>query len=244
MIKRVSRWKRLGKGRECMVYVEIGLKIFVGLAALLAVTRLLGKKEMSQLTPFDFIYALVLGGILEEGIYDPKITLGQILFGVVVWGVLIYLIEWFTFKFDAVRILLKGEPSLLIKDGQFNMKSMKRNKMEMEQLRTMLRQQGIFSLREVKDVYFEPGGQISILTYSQYEAITRQDMKIEKQDEPLTFLLVDNGKVNKNTLKNIDKSEEWLRHALSEEGFPQTNNIVYAEWSGLQGFYIKTKGDS
>lgn len=88
-----------------MVFVEIGLKIIVGLAALLAVTRLLGKKEMSQLTPFDFIYALVLGGILEEGIYDPKITIWQILFGVVVWGLLIYLIELFTLKFDVVRIL-------------------------------------------------------------------------------------------------------------------------------------------
>ncbi|WP_075619521.1 DUF421 domain-containing protein [Paenisporosarcina indica] len=223
-----------------MVFVEIGLKIIVGLAALLAVTRLLGKKEMSQLTPFDFIYALVLGGILEEGIYDPKITIWQILFGVVVWGILIYLIELFTLKFDVVRILLKGEPALLVRDGQFNMKEMKRNKLEMEQFRTMLRQRGFFTLREVKDVYLEPGGQISVLAYSQYEAVTREDVPVEKEDEPLTFLLVDNGKINKHVLKNIDKTEDWLTESLREEGYPQLHDIVYAEWSGIRGFFIKT----
>lgn len=51
-----------------MTYVDIGLKLLFGLIALLVVIRLLRKKEMSQLTPFDFIYSIVLGGILEESI--------------------------------------------------------------------------------------------------------------------------------------------------------------------------------
>ena len=57
-----------------MTYVDIGMKLFFGLIALLVVTRLLGKKEMSQLTPFDFIYSLVLSGILVERIYDDKVS--------------------------------------------------------------------------------------------------------------------------------------------------------------------------
>ena len=57
-----------------MTYIEIASKLFFGLLALLVVTRLLGKKEMSQLTPFDFIYSIVLGGILEESIYDNKVS--------------------------------------------------------------------------------------------------------------------------------------------------------------------------
>ncbi|UJF26486.1 hypothetical protein [Planococcus sp. 107-1] len=69
-----------------MAYVDIGSKLFFGLIALLVVTRLLGKKEMSQLTPFDFIYSIVLGGILEESIYDDKVSGLHVWFAVAVWG--------------------------------------------------------------------------------------------------------------------------------------------------------------
>lgn len=80
-----------------MIYLEIATKLVIGLAGLLAVARLLGKKEMSQVTPFDFIYALVLGGILEEGIYDKKVSIWQILYAICLWG----------FPFISLRFALK-----------------------------------------------------------------------------------------------------------------------------------------
>src|SRR5690606_26055984 len=138
--------------------IDIGLKLFFGLIALLVVTRLLGKKELSQLTPFDFIYSIVLGGILEESIYDDKVSALQVWFAVAVWGRMLFVIEKLSLKYDKIRILLKGEASILIRDGEFNVKELERNHLEMEQLRTMLRQQGIFSLKEVRDLYLEPGG--------------------------------------------------------------------------------------
>lgn len=61
-----------------MTYVDIGTKLLFGLAALLIVTTLLGKKEMSQLPSFDFIYSIILGGILEESIYDDKVSWMQV----------------------------------------------------------------------------------------------------------------------------------------------------------------------
>lgn len=51
---------------------------------------------------------------------------------------------------------------------------------------------------------------------------------------------MDNGKINKHVLKSIDKTEDWLTESLREEGYPQLHDIVYAEWSGIRGFFIKT----
>ncbi|MFJ7669216.1 DUF421 domain-containing protein [Lysinibacillus sp. NPDC097195] len=223
-----------------MTYMNIGLKLFFGFIALLIVTRLLGKKEISQLTPFDFIYSIVLGGILEESIYDDNITPLHVWFAVSVWGVMLFIIEISSQRFDKFRALLKGETSILIKDGQFNLKELEANHLEMEQLRIMLRQQGVFSLREVCDLYLEPGGTVSLKKYAQFDTVTPAMLNLKPDDESINFLFVDDGEINEEILKYTGKSKEWLYDALQKEGYTSTHDILYAEWSETEGFYIKT----
>lgn len=227
-----------------MTYIDIGLKLFFGLIALLVVTRLLGKKELSQLTPFDFIYSIVLGGILEESIYDDKVSALQVWFAVAVWGSMLFVIEKLSLKYDKIRILLKGEASILIRDGEFNVKELERNHLEMEQLRTMLRQQGIFSLKEVRDLYLEPGGTVSLRKYPQFDNVTPSMLNIEAEDESLTFLFVDEAEINENILQYCGKSKEWLYDQLQKEGYPDFQDILYAEWSQSNGFFVKTYSES
>lgn len=145
-----------------MTYMNIGLKLFFGFVALLMVTRLFGKKEISQLTPFDFVYFIVLGGILEESIYDNNMSALHVWCAVAVWGMLLFIIENLSKRSNKFRVLLKGEISILIRNGEFNLKELEANHLEMEQLQIMLRQQGVFSLRAVCDLYLEPGGKVSL----------------------------------------------------------------------------------
>ena len=227
-----------------MTYIDIGLKLFFGLIALLIVTRLLGKKELSQLTPFDFIYSLVLGGILEESIYDEKVSLLHVWFAVAVWGGMLFIIEKLSKRYDKVKILLKGETSILIKNGEFNVKELEANHLEMEQLRIMLRQHGVFSLREVCDLYLEPGGTVSLKKYAKFDTVTPAMLNLEPADEALTFLFVDEGEINDEILGYTGKSKEWLYDELLKEGYPIVKNILYAEWSETDGFFVKTYADN
>lgn len=223
-----------------MIYMDTVIKLVLGLGALLAVTRLLGKKEMGQFTPFDFIYALILGALLEESLYDEKISIWQMLFGVAVWAMLIYIVEVLVQKNDSIRKMLKGNSVRLMKDGELDFKKMKKNHIEMEQLRTMLRQQGVFSLQEIRDLYLETSGSISIKKFSYAEPPTARMLKMEVEDEDPTILLVDEGRVEEDMLEFIGKSKEWLHEQLDKEGFPDTDDILYAEWSEANGFFVKT----
>lgn len=223
-----------------MDYVNIGGKLFFGLIALLVVTRLLGKKELAQLTPFDFVYSVVLGGILEESIYDDKVSWPQIWFAVAVWGGLLYIIEKLSQHYDKVRVFLKGDASILIRNGEFNVKELNKNQLEMEQLRTMLRQQGVFSLSEVKDLYLEPGGTISLKKYAKQDIVTPEMLDLNPQDQGLNFLFVDEGEINTGILEYVGKSKEWLYDELQKLGHPSVKDILYAEWSETNGFFIKT----
>ena len=223
-----------------MTYVDIGIKLIFGLVALLVVTRLLGKKEMSQLTPFDFIYSIVLGGILEESIYDDKVSGLHVWFAAAVWGIMLYGIEKASKKYDKIRIWLKGEPSILIQNGEFMVDELNKNHLEMEQLRTMLREHGVFSLREVRDLYLEPGGSISMRKYAEKGSLTPEMIGISPKDDSLTFLFIDEGEINESILEYAGKTKEWLCHELEKERIGDIKEILYAEWSETDGFFIKT----
>ncbi|GKV57450.1 DUF421 domain-containing protein [Sporosarcina sp. NCCP-2222] len=222
-----------------MDYVINGLKLVTGLIAFMIVIRALGKKHLAEMTPYDMIYLLMFGGILEETLYNPKISIWQFLFSLGVWVAAIYVIEKLVTKSNKVRALLKGEPDHLIVDGEINLHLMNKNQLEMEQLRTMLRQQGIFSLREVKDLFLEPGGDISINQYAKYKPVTCGDLDINKREDSPSVLLIDEGQIQQEVLHAIGKTELWLRQELTREGFSDPHDVIYCEWSKSDGFFIK-----
>lgn len=210
-----------------MMYVQIASKLVIGLISLLTVTRLLGKKTLSEITPFDLIYTLVLGGILEESIYDEKVNVGNLLFAVILWGGKIYLIESIVQKNDKVNKLLKGKASVLVFEGDINLDEINKNHIEMEQLRAMLRTQNCFSLKKAKHVILEIDGSVSVMK------------QIEDNGE-LSYLVVDESIIQMNTLEFIGTDTSWLINSLKEEGYRSIDEILYAEWTPKQGLYVKT----
>ncbi|AMQ04997.1 DUF421 domain-containing protein [Sporosarcina psychrophila] len=227
-----------------MDYLINGAKLIIGLVALLVVIRLLGKKQLTQMTPYDVVYLLVFGGILEESLYDEKVSILLFLFSVSVWAIAIYVVEKVVTISNPLRILIKGEADRLINDGQINKRLMDKNQLEMEQLRTMLRKQGIFSLREVRDLFIEPGGDISVNQYAKYKTVVSQDINLENAEEEPTVLLIDEGQIKREVLGLIGKTEAWLYSEMERLGYVNLESILYCEWSKTEDFFIKTYDDT
>lgn len=218
----------------------ITLKIIIGFIALLIVLRLMGKKEFSQITPVDFIYLLVLGGLLEDAVYDDMVTVWEILYSIGLWSVLIFILELSVRNMEWLRPIIKGEPSIIIHDGVLNIKNMKKNKLEAEQLRSMLRLQGIFSVKEVKYAILEPSGELSIMETEEEQPITPEMIAIEPEESALSHLIVDEGEIQHKVLKEINKTEKWLKNLLKEHGYDDVRDIFYAEWSKADGLTVNT----
>lgn len=206
------------------MFMSIGVKLIAGLIGLLIVMRTLGKKALSEITPFDLIYTLVLGGILEESIYDDAVHVGHILFALLIWGILIYILEVFVQRSDQVNRVVKGKPSVLILDGKINLAELEKNHMEMEQLRALLRSQNCFSMKEAKHAILETGGEISV-------------MRKEDAGSELSVLLIDEGHIEKRTLESIGKDKKWLLEELTKETKEKVEDIIYAEWTKESGLY-------
>lgn len=155
----------------------------------------------------------------------------DVLYTIGLWTALYLLTDFLVRKFEKLRPIIKGEPSFLVNNGRLDIKELEKNKMESEQLRSLLRMQGVFSVREVKYAILEPGGQISVL---------KKDASGDDTDGVLTHLLVDEGRIEERILAQIGKDKQWIIHQLKEEGYEDIKKIYYGEWSEENGFYIQT----
>lgn len=196
----------------------ITTKLFIGLIGLILVVRLLGKKSLSDITPFDLVYTLVLGGILEESLYDDKVNVLQLLMALALWGLMIYGIEKTVQHSEKVTRWVKGEPAVLIQEGILNTRNIEAAKIEMEQLRAALRQGNCFSMKNAKHAILEAAGQLNVAAF-------------DSEDTALSILLVEKGYIKEETLNTNQLSVAWLEEEAAKQGFDSLKEIVYGEWS-------------
>lgn len=204
------------------MYYYMALKLVVGMLGVLFFLRLSGKTQMAQLTPLDTVNAFVLGALVGGVIYTPSVTVWELLFSLAVWTVINLLIRYLL-RFKRLRRVIKGDTTMIVRKGQINLHEFRRNSLEMEQFRTMLRENGIFSMFDVEDVRFETNGQLTV---------SRPGKGAE------SYLFVNNGTVMEGALTAAGKDVKWLFRNLKKLDYPDTEKLFCVEWTPKRGFYI------
>lgn len=209
-------------------YGAIAMKLIVGMIGILAFLRITGKAQMGQLTPLDTVSAFVIGALVGGVLYNPDMTIWHLIFALAVWTAFNMLVR-FAMRSAYLRHLIKGESVFLVKDGVLNFRNFKRNSLEMEQFRLMLRQKGIFSMFDVDDVLFEANGAVTVLSPGQ---------------TTYSVLLVNNGEIVESSLAQFNHSQEWVQKAIKRNGFRSPSELFCMEWTPRKGFYFVTfEGD-
>ena len=205
-------------------YGAIAMKLIVGMIGILAFLRITGKAQMGQLTPLDTVSAFVIGALVGGVLYNPDMTTWHLIFALAVWIAFNMLVR-FAMRSAYLRHLIKGESVFLVKDGVLNFRNFKRNSLEMEQFRLMLRQKGIFSMFDVDDVLFEANGAVTVLSPGQ---------------TAYSVLLVNNGEIVESSLAQFNHSQEWVQKAIKRNGFRSPSELFCMEWTPRKGFYFVT----
>ncbi|WP_153463687.1 DUF421 domain-containing protein [Sediminibacillus terrae] len=220
------------------MFLSIIFKLLIGLIGIVAITRFLGKKELSQVTPLDFVYVLILGGIIEEAIYDQNTKFYHVLFALFLWGFLIWGVEKITQKFETLRTIMKGKNVVLIEDGKVNVKTIKENKLEIEEIRTLLRMKGIFSINQVQFAILETSGMISVIEQAKNEPVTKKELLEDYTENAPSYLLIEEKEIKEDNLKKMGKEKDWILSELKKKGY-QLNDIYFAEWNKKEGLFIQ-----
>lgn len=224
-----------------MDYYSIALKLVAGFVGLWVMTRILGKKEISQLTAFDFISSIMLGELVGETIYHKEVHFSHLLYALVIWTGLSMLLEKLSLRFPALSKKMTGAPDIIIKNGQIDFRMMKKNNLDFRQLTMLLRQQGIFSMSEVAYAIFETDGSISVFKKPAADTVTRQDLKLPEKPYSLPAVLIERGEIYHHHLAAIGRDETWLLNELERNGAAGPSSVLYAEWSEQEGLYVQNE---
>jgi len=220
-------------------FIHIFWELLIGYLVLLVIIKVLGKTQISQITTFDFISALVLGDLLGNAVFDTETGLIKIVSSIVIWGALIYVTEVITQKSRRVRNIVEGVPSILIDKGRLNWQELKKNHLDIDQLKQLLRAKEIFSLREVEYALLENDGTVSVKRKARYESPTYEALGIQVQESSLPVTLISDGEIILENLKQFHLHEEWLYKQIQKQQIPHVKDIFYAEWSEEEGLHIQ-----
>ncbi|WP_051569289.1 DUF421 domain-containing protein [Alkaliphilus transvaalensis] len=223
---------------------QLTVELTIGFFALFVVTKITRKSQINQITPFDFISAIVLGELLGNAIYDEKVRIWTIMYALALWGILMVFIEKITQKLRRTRKLLEGEPAIIIRNGQIDYNVIKKEKLDINELLSLLRQKDAFSIREIEFAILEQSGNISVLKKSKYESATIEDLNLQEHPVYLPITLILDGEIIKNNLYAIGHDENWLFNQIRKAGEKNIENIFYADWKQDEGIHVVPRNNS
>lgn len=224
---------------DAMEFVHIGIDLVVGFFGLFFLTRILGKTQITQITTFDFISALVLGELVGNAVFDDNNGITKILFAISVWGALIFLLEIITQKWKKTRAFLEGRPTIVIHNGEINRENLRKSKLDINQLQHLVRAKGAFSLREVAFAVLETDGTVNILKKPKFETPTRSEFNMPPSRAILPFSMILDGEVLLDNVKEAGFSEEWLQTELRKQNIKTYREVLYAEWLEGDGLFLQ-----
>ena len=215
---------------------------------LYSLTRILGRKEVSQLTFADFISGITFGSLAGNIIFNPTVTLldGLIVLGI--WTSLVLISSFISIRSLPARKLLEGQPILAIYQGHILEENLKKAHYTTNDLLMLLREKGIFDPGQLEAALIEYDGKISTLSQNQCEPKTSYLFKKKLSSIPdgivCTKELILDGNIIHENLQGLGVDEIWLRQQLASKGITETRDISAAFITPNGNIYIDTYHDN
>lgn len=211
------------------VYITVFFRIFSIMILLLFVTLIImGKRPIGELPVFDFLSIIVIGAIVGADIADPQIEHMPTAFAVVILAIFQKLVSYLMIKSSRIKKIITFEPIMIIKNGKFIYKSMKKINYTLDDALMLLREKDIFDISKVDYGIIESSGNISVMKKPEYENITVKDMNLASSDPNVSFSLIIDGRFQREKIEELGFSEEEILNKLKQQGFRKYNEIFYA----------------
>lgn len=214
----------------------------VAFITLLILTRLMGKKQLSQLTFFDYIIGITIGSIAASFTTDLQVEAAVHFAGLITWALWEVVLGVITIHNRRIRKVIDGEPTVVVHNGKILESNLERMNYTLDDLRMQLREKDAFSLSEVEFALLEPNGALSVLKKPQHRSVTPQDLGLQTTSKGVAVELIMGGKVIDANLRQMNLSRKWLDEQLRQRGL-RLEQVYYAEVNAERELYIDVRDD-
>ncbi|MCL2579613.1 MAG: DUF421 domain-containing protein [Oscillospiraceae bacterium] len=208
--------------------LDTTIRTLLGFTVLLTLTRLLGKKQLSQLTIFTYITGIALGSLISEMILNKDVSKPEGVLSLVLWCLLVLLIEFVSLKSPRARVLMDGQPTIVIKKGLIVERALRKQRLNLDDLTMQLRLNEVFSVLEVEYAILEPNGAITVL-------------KKAGQISAIPSEIISDGSIVHKNLPELGYTMRELEDALRGQGITDVKSVLYAELQQDRSLYIQKR---
>lgn len=213
--------------------------------AILLLARIIGKKQLSQLTFFHYVTGITFGSIAAEISAQVETPFLDGLVSLIWWAVLTLLVSFLSLKSKKARVLFDDKPMILIQNGVILNDHLKKSRLHLDELTMLLREQSIFSVDEVLYAVFETNGELSVMKKPLMRSATKEDVKIAAPaPQYLPTEVISDGKIITKNLTELQLTEDWLLKKLSKKNIKDVEDVYFAQVLENGTLYISIKNAS
>ena len=206
----------------------------------LIVMRLMGKREIGQLQPFELAISIMIADLASVPMTELGIPLSNGIIPILGLLVMHLLISWLNMKSINIRKIICGKPSILIYRGKIDEKELKKERFTVNELQERLRGDNIFNISDVEYAILETNGEVTVITKPEKRNVTTEDLKLEVQYEGIPYDLIVDGKIMHENLKSLGRDERWLEKQLKKFD-TKAKEVLLATIDGKEQFFCQKK---
>lgn len=225
-----------------MSLFELSFRVLLAFVVLLTLTKIMGRKELSQMTYFNYVSGITIGAIAGVLVIDSNISIRNGVFALVAWTSVTILLGFIDIGSKKARNMIEGEPKILIKKGQIMEKELRKVRLDIDALNALLRQKDVFAISEVDYAIFETDGNLSVLKKeTKNDEVSQQ--KMSKDAPPIATAVISDGVIQEENLSKLNLDHAWVNQQLQQAGISKIEDVFYAEIQKDGSLYIDQRHD-
>ncbi|WP_203362677.1 DUF421 domain-containing protein [Bacillus sp. REN10] len=207
-------------------WLDVTIRSLSFLIVLFAITKIIGKRQISQLSFFEYITGITIGSIAAEVSTVRERSMIDGLIAISVWGLIPLLAGYLALKSKAIRGVIEGKSTIFIKDGKVLEDNLKKEKYTIDELLSLLRKKDIYSISDVEYAVLEQDGSLNALLKKDKRPLTRSDLQLTPINEKEPHTIIMDGRLLHDALAESGKTKEWLNEQLEIAGVSLENVFI------------------
>ncbi|KOC36739.1 YetF domain-containing protein [Clostridium botulinum] len=217
------------------------VRTFILYILVVFVMRLMGKRQIGQLEPFELVIAIMISDLASLPMQDLRIPLIHGIIPIITLLVMQSLITLIELKSEKFSSVLTGTPSILIEHGKINIKELGTQRLSFNDLMEKLRLSGYFNISDVEYGILETSGQLSVIPKIKVTPATKQDLNVVTPEEKLPVILIIDGQIHTKNLEVIHKDKNWLYTQLKTNNISSEKEVFIAALDSSGQFFCQCK---
>lgn len=213
---------------------------FLYLAVLVAI-RVMGKREVGQLSAFDLVVAIMIAELAAMSMEKIDMPLHEGLIPIFTLVALEILLSFMSLKSHTIRGIVDGAPSIVIANGKILEKELRKLRYNISDLLGQLREKDVANIADVQYAVLETSGELSVMLKAEKRQVTLEDLGIPTKYEGMPTPLIFDGHIHYKNLRGLHLDEQWLLGEIRKQGVERLEDVLFASLDTDGKLYVSEK---